>query len=1242
MAATTNTPDYFGTIPNYANSPLPVSVSIIGDGDGALARAVVSGGRVIGINVVNPGNHYTAAFVNVVGGGGSAATGIATISGGQIASIAVDKEGSGYGTVPGIRKFVDSLALPGNKPNNLGQYIPVAVPDTATYTKANGFSLDSDYYEVAVVQYTERMHSDLPPTTLRGYVQLETAVVKGKHVALTYPDGRPIHYPGTTTQVYAVDQPHYLGPVITAQKDWPVRVKFYNLLPTGVAGNLFIPSDPSITGAGDGPVTLPNSTLRERYTENRATLHLHGGITPWISDGTQHQWTTPANEITSYPKGVSVGYVPDMPQPVANDGTLTFYYTNQQGARLMWYHDHSYGITRLNVYAGELAPYILTDATEAQMVSTGVLPPASATIPLVIQDKTFVPTLAQLAAQDPTWDVAKHGGYGSLWWPHVYMPNQNPYDVTGANVMGRWDYGPWFWPPFTGITQGAVPNPLYDPTAAPWEPPYIPGTPNPSDVPESFMDTAVVNGTVYPTLSVDPVPYRFKILNGANDRFWNLSLWMADPGVVTSDLRSNTEVKMVPFNSTQDKLTPFPDWWYTPGLHFVFDDRNGGVPDPTTRGPAMIQIGTEGGFLPAPVVIKNQPVNFNYNRRDITVLNVLEHALLLAPAERADIVVDFSKFAGKTLILYNDAPAPVPAADPRLDYFTGDMDETSTGGAPSTLPGFGPNTRTIMQIQVRGSDGTAPVDYVDPMMLASLQAHVSAAYAINHERPLVPQQQYNLPFAAAFPDGNYGRIQDTSMTFFNGPVSAIKMTNSGSGYTTLPNVYISGGGGSGASAVAQLAGAPVTSIALTNPGTGYRTIPTVTISGGGGSGATASASIGQNGRITAINLTNGGGGYTSRPTVTISGGGGSGATATATLGTGTSGILVRLVSGGNGYTFAPTVTIDPPPTGGTKATSVALGTTILMQPKSIIESFDPKYGRMNSLLGVEVPNTSAAVQTSIPYEDVEPPTELFTGVLRADTAMPVGVGADGTQIWKITHNGVDTHAMHWHMFDVQLINRVGWDGAIKPPEDNELGWKDTIRMNPLEDIVVAMRPILPDLPWDLPNSVRPLDPTQPLGTTTQFLGVDPTNQPARVTNSLVNFGYEYLWHCHLLGHEENVMMRPMAVAAPPKVPGTPTVSARAGQITVTWTDNSLNETAFTVQRATSLTGPWTDVTTVAAHAGTGTMTATDRNPVRRVANYYRIVAKNTVGYTQTYAAPAVGYPKTTATSISVVSAGVTP
>src|SRR5207237_10077767 len=98
--------------------------------------------------------------------------------------------------------------------------------------------------------------------------------------------------------------------------------------------------------------------------------------------------------------------------------------------------------------------------------------------------------------------------------------------------------------------------------------------------------------------------------------------------------------------------------------------------------------------------ISATPVGCEYNRRSITVLNVSRHGLMLGPAERADVIVDFSAFPGKTLILYNDAPAPIPAFDPRIDYYTRDMDQVQMGGAPTTLPGYGPNTRTLMQIVV--------------------------------------------------------------------------------------------------------------------------------------------------------------------------------------------------------------------------------------------------------------------------------------------------------------------------------------------------------------------------------------------------------------------------------------------------------------------------------------------------------------------------------------------------------------
>ncbi|PWB54837.1 MAG: hypothetical protein C3F06_03435 [Candidatus Methanoperedenaceae archaeon] len=1306
----------------YTSAPVVTISDLIGfPTTFATATASIST-SVTGLIITNQGSGYTSAPAVTIDApaSGITASAYATITG-PVTAITLTNGGSGYG---GMRKFVDSL--PGLNiagANNIGQYLPVAVPDITTYP-------DTDYYEIELGEYTEQMHSDLAPTKLRGYRQ-------------------------TNTNDPNISRFSYLGPVIVAHKDRPVRIKFTNNLSANAGGNLFLPVDPTVMGAGmfdinwDPNTKLPlaGPNLVGNFSQNRATLHLHGGNTPWISDGTQHQWITPAGESTSYPRGVSVAYVPDMwydpikhatvPAGTANatndpgSGSQTFYYTNQQSARLMFYHDHAYGITRLNVYAGEAAGYLEQDPEEQAMVNAGIIPAAQ--IPLIIQDKTFVPGPNQLYAQDPTWDTAKFGGFSNLWLPHVYMPNQNPWDTSGANAMGRWDYGPWFWPVFP-TTFGQVLNPYYDPVNAPWEPQYIPGTPNPSIVPEAFMDTVVVNGAVYPYITVEPKAYRLRILNAANDRFLNLQLYQAKSGNPMWDANGNIsdpnagEVNMVPFNSNQNLITPFPAWWYTPGLNFVFDDRAGGVPDPRTRGPAMIQIGTEGGLLPMPTVVRNQPVNYVYNRRDIVVLNVLEKALFLGPAERADVIVDFSNFANKTLILYNDAPAPVPAADSRVDYYTGDMNQTDTGGAPTTLPGYAPNTRTIMQIRVSGSGGSAPVDDVNQTMLADLQNALPIAYNRTQDKPLVPQAAYNTAFNANYPTDAYARIQSTNMTFQNGALTNITITNNGSGFTLPPNVSFIGGGGTGATAATTLAArnvssltlnfggsgytsapavsitggggtnatatatlaarnvssitvtnggsgyttrpnvtisAPTTpggvtatanatvqangqhrviSITVTNPGSGYTSVPTVNISGGGGTGATATAALGT-AAVASLNLTANGSGFTSVPTVSFSGGGGSGANATAILGTAAV-ASATLTKGGSGYTSVPAVSILPVDGNGAGATATVTLESITMntEPKTIQELFDPDYGRMNSLLGVEMPFTTAFVQTTIPYTDINPPTEIFRN---SDHAVSLGTLSDGTQIWKITHNGVDTHALHWHMFNVQLINRVGWDGAIRPPDDNELGWKETVRMNPLEDIIVAMRPIIPNVPFDLPNSIRPLDVTEAFGTTQQFgalnggQAVDPTNQPATVTNSLVNFGWEYVWHCHLLGHEENIMMRSMIVTLTPKDPSNLTAVSSGTKknpaVNLTWMDNSANEISFTIQRATSVNGPWINVTTLSSSSitgpGTGMRTYTDTSVAKATTYYYRVIANNVVGYTQTYAPPAVGYPSMRADSL---------
>src|SRR5512135_478156 len=206
-----------------------------------------------------------------------------------------------------------------------------------------------------------------------------------------------------------------------------------------------------------------------------------------------------------------------------------------------------------------------------------------------------------------------------------------------------------------------------------------------------------------------------------------------------------------------------PGTW--PADYPTADGRAGGFPDPATRGPAIIQIGTEGGFLPAPALITNRPVGYDYNRRSITVLNVLEKACYLGPAERADVLIDFTNFAGKTLILYNDAPAPMPGFDPRIDYFTGDGDQTSTGGAPNTIPGYGPNTRTIMQIRVAaGASSTAPANDYNPATLTALQTALANIFRLSQDKIIVPEPDYNAAYNGTFL-ANYIAIQDVTHTF---------------------------------------------------------------------------------------------------------------------------------------------------------------------------------------------------------------------------------------------------------------------------------------------------------------------------------------------------------------------------------------------------------------------------------------------------------------------------------------------
>ncbi len=717
--------------------------------DGGGPATVESSMKLSGFSIDAAGSNYRAVPVVTVSdpsGPGTGAAASAGIDVGVVKSVIVSAPGEGY-LSKGIKKFQDELPTtcdPGtdgtgcpNVPMTTepatgkdSKFIPLAVPEAKDYTDPDtGTTQQADEYVIGLVQFRTKFSSDLPATLVRGYVQLSTDAVPGQQVPLynELVNGQRQLIAGYT----GVTSPQWMGPLIAATKDRPVRIVFRNLLPTGADGDLFLPVDSSGMGSGMGPTamggapadngtvldgvrnpacTVSNPKSASCFKDNRATLHLHGGITPWISDGTPHQWITPAGENTPWPQGVATRNVPDMVDSsgaelcaAADDGCSTFYYTNQQSARLMFYHDHAWGITRLNVYAGEAAGYTITDDTEKKLIADGTIPDAADTIPLIVQDRTFTPDKSQLDAQDPTWDADKWGTKGNFWYHHVYMPAQNPGDPSGMSAYGRWMYGPWFWPPAKDTKYGPIANPYYDPTCrlddpSTWtyqtdpfcEPEQIPGTPNISMGMEQFNDTPVVNGVAYPKITLEPKTYRMRLLNAANDRFFNFQWYKADPA--QGDGTTEVELKPSELKAAQSDPTVFP----TPvGSN---DD---------SYGPDWIQIASEGGFLPAPAVIDGQqPTTWITDPTRFDFGNVDKHSLAIAPAERADVLVDFSKFAGQTLILYNDAPAAYPARVPQYDYYTGAPD-LSPAGAPTPLAGYGPNTRTVMQVTI-AADTPAP------------------------------------------------------------------------------------------------------------------------------------------------------------------------------------------------------------------------------------------------------------------------------------------------------------------------------------------------------------------------------------------------------------------------------------------------------------------------------------------------------------------------------------------------------
>lgn len=245
----------------------------------------------------------------------------------------------------------------------------------------------------------------------------------------------------------------------------------------------------------------------------------------------------------------------------------------------------------------------------------------------------------------------------------------------------------------------------------------------------------------------------------------------------------------------------------------------------------------------------------------------------------------------------------------------------------TTVPGVGTQLTTIAEtIYLQFYANLFPVDYI--ISFTTSGSAWATDISNGNSTQFAPPGSFSQPDMTVWqssvvlfvdPTAGYSAWNGTVFARKGGVSPVITLTFGGSGYTSPPTVTISGGSGSGATAVATVGSPQVTAVNVITGGSQYSSPPTVVFSGGGGSGAAGTAII-ANRSVNTLTLT-GFGAYGSAPgfpippvpSIFFTGGGGSGAAAVVTSfqndpATGTYFVAaIALTSAGSGYTSAPSV-----------------------------------------------------------------------------------------------------------------------------------------------------------------------------------------------------------------------------------------------------------------------------------------------------------------------------------------------
>ena len=411
----------------------------------------------------------------------------------------------------GGTRIVRAVPIPGASldPEDITKYatpllIPPVMPRSRTIPQPGGKPID--YYEISMRQLSQQiLPTGLPPTTVWGYGAVTSDSSRGLLL--------------------------HNAPSLTIEARWnrPVRVKWINEL-VDADGN-YLPHllavDPTLhwanpPGGTTGRDTRPTfTTTPGRYTGPVPIVtHVHGAIGVGDeSDGYAEAWYLPA--AGNIPAGYATeGTWYDFFAGKAltrfgvdwGAGYATFQYPNANRASTIWYHDHTLGMTRLNVYAGPAGFYIVRGGPDDIVLDT--------------RDGS----MAVLPGPAPKAN-------------DKFPPNKTYYEIPIA-IQDRAfnDDGSLFYPDTRAFFDGLVA-------------PYIPegGVEGFSPIwnPEYFGNTIMVNGNTWPFQVVEQRRYRFRFLNGCQSRFLILD-FNEIPGIEVWQIGNEGGFLAAPVNMTAD------------------------------------------------------------------------------------------------------------------------------------------------------------------------------------------------------------------------------------------------------------------------------------------------------------------------------------------------------------------------------------------------------------------------------------------------------------------------------------------------------------------------------------------------------------------------------------------------------------------------------------------------------------------------------------------------------------------